>query len=189
MFEACIREGKALPDFTHTDEWQVSVTLHGQLVDASFVKFLERIGRETKVSFGLQDFLVFDLVHREQRVPGQLRPALVRLRELGLVEAIGRGRGVRYLLGRSYYEAIGQRGAYTRLRGLDEAASRELLMQHLRGSGTKGCPFAELQQVLPAASPPEIRRMLRWLREEGRVRRIGGRRFARWAATPDGETA
>jgi len=80
MYEACIREGKPLPDFTHTDEWQVSVALHGQIVDEYFVKFLAHIGRETKQSFGLQDFLVFDLVHREQMVPAHLRPTLRRLR-------------------------------------------------------------------------------------------------------------
>ena len=42
--------------------------------------------------------------------------------ELGAVERVGRGRGVRYLLAPSYYKAIGKSGAYTRKRGLDRHA-------------------------------------------------------------------
>ncbi len=45
IFESSIREGKGLPDFIHTDTWQVSLTLHGQLRDPRFVRFLERVGR------------------------------------------------------------------------------------------------------------------------------------------------
>jgi len=182
MYEACIREGKPLPDFTHTDEWQVSVALHGQIVDEYFVKFLAHIGRETKQSFGLQDFLVFDLVHREQMVPAHLRPTLRRLREIGLVEVIGRGRGMQYLLARRFYSAIGQRGAYTRRRGLDNESNKQLLLRHLSDSGAGGCPALELQQVLPAVSRTQLKRLLGQLKAEGQARMVGATKGARWFA-------
>lgn len=185
MFETCIREGKPLPDFTHTDAWQVSVTLHGQIGDPAFVTFLERIGKETQESFGLFDFLVFDLVHREQPIPGHLAPTFVRLRELGMVETIGRGRGVRPLLARRFYASIGKPGAYTRRRGLDDAASKELLVHHLRDCRALGAPIAELQEVLPAASRDQLKRMLQELKRERRIVLLGTGRHARWALAPE----
>jgi ATP-dependent DNA helicase RecG len=190
MFETCIREGKPLPDFTHTDAWQVSVTLHGQIGDPAFVKFLERIGKETQESFGLFDFLVFDLVHREQKIPGHLAPTVVRLRDLGVLESIGRGRGARLLLSQRFYSSAGRSGAYTRRRGLGEAAEKQLLLEHLVTMGPAGSPMAELQEVLPAAARSRLKRLLAAMRTKGQIRLEGARKGARWfAVEPSAETS
>ncbi len=50
IFEESIRQGKALPDFAHTDEHEVVLTLDGQIQDESFLRFLEKIGQE-QISF------------------------------------------------------------------------------------------------------------------------------------------
>ena len=42
IFESCIREGKGLPDFTHTDAWQVSLGLRGEIQDALTMAVKER---------------------------------------------------------------------------------------------------------------------------------------------------
>lgn len=190
MFETCIREGKPLPDFTHTDAWQVSVTLHGQIGDPTFVKFLERIGKETQESFGLFDFLVFDLVHREQKIPGHLAPTVVRLRDLGVLESIGRGRGARLLLSQRFYSSAGRSGAYTRRRGLGEAAEKQLLLEHLVTMGPAGSRMAELQEVLPAAARSRLKRMLAAMRTKGQIRLQGARKGARWfAVDPSAESS
>ena len=180
IFEACIREGKALPDFTQTDAWQVSLTLHGQLRDARFVRFLERVGQETQASFDTHELLVLDLVHREMSIPPELRLRLARLVDLGILERIGRGRGSRYLLSRRFHAALGERGSYTRRRGLDREASKELLHRHLRDHARRGCPMTELQEVLPGQSRAQIKRLLDELRQAGRARLEGERRWARW---------
>lgn len=180
IFEACIREGKGLPDFTGTDAWQVSLTLHGQVRDGRFVRFLERVGRETQVTFDTHELLILDLVHRDAEVPPQLRSRLPKLVELGILERVGRGRGTRYLLSRRFHAALGERGGYTRRRGLDREANKELLYRHLRDHGDVGSPMAELQEVLPGQSRAQIKRLLDELRREGRVRLEGERRWARW---------
>jgi hypothetical protein len=77
--------------------------LHGQIQDPEFLRFLEEIGRERLAAFSIEDFLVLDLVHREQRVPAFLKPRLEPLMDQGIIERIGRGRGVRYLLSRRFY--------------------------------------------------------------------------------------
>ena len=69
IFEESIRQGKPLPDFAHTDEHEVVLTLDGQIQDENFLRFLEKIGQEQMASFMTEDFLVLDLVHREQPIP------------------------------------------------------------------------------------------------------------------------
>lgn len=68
----------------------------------------------------------------------------------------------------------------TRLRGLDKEQNKELLVQHLRGAAESGCPKSELQEVLPGLSWGQINRLLTELRQEGRVRMVGSRRWSRW---------
>ena len=83
-----------IPDFTGTDDYNVVLTLHGQIQDLRFLQFLEKVGRETLASFGTHDFLALDLIHREQPVPHDLRSNVQKLLELGVIERVGRGRGL-----------------------------------------------------------------------------------------------
>eukprot|EP00362_Geleiidae_sp_MMETSP1317_P000180 CAMPEP_0201281106 /NCGR_PEP_ID=MMETSP1317-20130820/1432_1 /ASSEMBLY_ACC=CAM_ASM_000770 /TAXON_ID=187299 /ORGANISM="Undescribed Undescribed, Strain Undescribed" /LENGTH=289 /DNA_ID=CAMNT_0047590101 /DNA_START=2845 /DNA_END=3714 /DNA_ORIENTATION=- len=48
MFEQCVKESKHPPEFNGTDAYQVQLTLHGEVQDPSFLKFLERIGKKTQ---------------------------------------------------------------------------------------------------------------------------------------------
>jgi ATP-dependent DNA helicase RecG len=185
MFENSISQGKALPDLAGTDAYYVVLTLHGEVQDPRFVRCLERMARETGANFDTGDFLVLDRAHREEAVPVMLRARIPRLVDLGALERVGRGRGVRYLLSRRFYTEIGERGAYTRHRGLDREASKALLLQHLRANAADGSAMSELQQVLPGQSRAQLKRLLDELRTEGLVRLQGERRWARWqAATP-----
>ncbi|MBI4721327.1 MAG: putative DNA binding domain-containing protein [Chitinivibrionia bacterium] len=184
IFESCIREGKALPDFTHTDTWQVAIALNCQVQDPRFVRFLERIGRELAASFDTHEFLVLDLVHREEPIPANLQLRLRRLVELGVVESVGRGKGTRYLLSRRFYAMIGQQGTYTRRKGLDDETHKELLLRHLLASPA-GSPLSELHQVLPHLSERKVQVLLHTLNGEGRVALEGSRRWARWKAAKD----
>jgi len=188
IYGECIRHGKPLPDFTGTDDHFVWLTLHGTIQDPAFLRFLEQVGRETQVSFDLEDLLVLDLVHREQKVEGRLARRLGPLLERGALERVGRGRGVRYLLSRRFYKALGKPGAYTRQRGLDRGTNKALLVRHLERAGAEGVALAELQEVLPGLSRSQVQGLLRELREEGRIRVEGQRRWARWFAQGPAQT-
>lgn len=187
IFEESIRQGKARPDFTGTDSYQVVLTLHGQVRDPRFVRFLEDVNRQLQVSFDVHDFLLIDLVHREEPVPDRLRARLRRLVDLGVVETIGRGKGTRYLLARRFYTATGQAGSYTRKKGLDREQNKAILLKHIRSRAPQGCAMAELQQVLPALNRQMIRRLLGELRADGLIRLEGSRRGAKWFAEPNDE--
>jgi ATP-dependent DNA helicase RecG len=185
IYERTIRQSKPLPDFNRTGPYKVFLTLQGTMTDEAFVRFLENIATKQHVDFTVQDFLVVDLVRREQSIPTVLRPRLRHLRDLGLIEPAGRGRGsgARYLLARGLYTHLRSAGTYTRKRGLDRETNKELLLKHLRDNGDIGAPLAELRQVVPTLSESAVQRLLDELRSEGRVYLAGSRRWARWRAS------
>ncbi|HEX9614678.1 MAG TPA: ATP-binding protein, partial [Bacteroidota bacterium] len=178
MFEECIKESKPRPDFTGTDEYQVSVTLRGEIQDPQFLRFLEQVGKEALASFTTQDLLVLDCLYREQSVPSELKDRLPLLRERGVVEMTGRGRGARYILSRRLYAFIGKKGTYTRKRGLDREANKALLLKHLEHFARAG--IREFEEALPGLTRGQIHSLLRALRGEGKIRLVGEKRGSIW---------
>ena len=154
--------------------------LAGTVQDPGFIRFLEQLGEERLRNFSTHDFLVLDTLRRHQTVAAFLTPRLSALVSAGVVERHGRGRGARFILSRGLYAALGQRGAYTRERGLDHETNKALLLQHIRQNDAEGCALSELSQVLPALSHAQVQGLLQELRGEERVRVQGVRRWARW---------
>lgn len=177
MFEESIREGKPTPDFTGTDTYQVFVALRGEIQDPQFLRFLEQIGSERLASFTTHDFLVLDLVHREQRIPDALRAHLPALVEQGIIERVGRSR---YILSRRFYGFLGKKGVYTRKRGLDRETNKALLLKHIQDNQKEGSKLQELMQVLPALSRDQVQKLLQALKVEGRIYNVGYANAARW---------
>lgn len=180
IYRECIRHSKPLPDFSRTSEHSVWVTLHGEIQDPEFLRFLEEVGRERAAAFTTEDFLVIDLVHREQPVPAYLTPRVQSLLEQGIIERVGRGRGTRYLLSRRFYRFMGRGGAYTRKRGLDRETNKTLLLRHIEDSCESGTRLDELQQVLPGLSRHQVQTLLRELKRDGRIEVKGATKGARW---------
>jgi len=184
MFADSISESKLPPDFAGSDEFRVVVTLHGQVRDPLFLRFLEEVGAERRSQFGAEDLLVLDLVHREAPIPEHLRPRLARLVDLGVLQVKGRGRGTTYLLSRRFYTIAGRRGVYTRRRGLDRETNKALLLRHIEDNRAEGTRLRELSDVLPALSRRQVQTLLHELRTEGRIHVVGRTRAARWYPGP-----
>ncbi|MBE3120496.1 MAG: transcriptional regulator, partial [Candidatus Atribacteria bacterium] len=180
IYRECIRQSKLLPDFTRTSEHSVWMTLHGEIQDPEFLRFLEEVGRERAASFTTEDFLAIDLIHREQPVPAYLAPRLLILREQGVIERAGRGRGSRHLLSKRFYRFLGQGGTYTRRRGLDRDTNKMLLLRHIEDSASTGTTLGELQQVLPNLTRDQVQTLLRELKRVGQIEVQGTTKAARW---------
>jgi len=177
IYEACIREGKRLPDFTGTDPYQVALTLHGEVEDPQFLRFLEKIGQERLASFSTHDFLVLDLIHRGQPVPNGLKSRLAPLIEQGVLEQAGKGK---HILSRKFHAFLGRKGTYTRKKGLDRETNKALLLKHLEENKVEGARFEEFAQVLPSLSRGQLQRLLLDLRLEEKVHVMGRTRGGRW---------
>ena len=184
MFEHALRQGKALPDFSGTSAHEVRLALRGTVTTPEFVKFLERLGAEQSRLFSTDDLLALDAVRRAASLPDALKARIPGLVEVGAVEAVGLGRGVKYMLPRRFYVAIGSAGAYTRKKGLDRETNKELLLKHIAWSDPVGAQLKELMQVLPSQGRAAIQVLLRELRREGRVHSVGVTKGARWLAGP-----
>ena len=176
MFEACVRESKLPPDFSDTDDFQVSLTLHGEVTDPVFLRFLEKVANEARATISTDDLLVLDAVHRGRRVPAPLKHRLAPLREMGVVERVGR----KHILSRGFYQFAGKKGEYTRRRGLDRETNKALLLKHVQENQETGSPLRELREVLPALSQSQVQKLLQSLKQEGRIHKLGRTRAARW---------
>lgn len=148
-----IMESKSRPRFDGTDDYQVYLTLEGQVQDIRFLGLLEAIGQEQVRSFDTDHLLLLDMAYRQQAIPTFLRPRVHELVEAGILEQMGR----KVIPSRRLMALLGEKGRYTRLKGLDRPAQRELLLQHIRES-KEGARFEDLEQVLPgpASNPEEL---------------------------------
>lgn len=182
IYRECIRQSKPLPDFFRTDEHSVWLTLHGDIQDPEFLRYLEEVGQERTASFSTEDFLIIDLVHREQPIPDYLKSRIQYLLDQGVIERVGRGRGVRHLLSRRLYRFLGKSGVYTRKLGLDRETNKALLLKHIAYNAPEGCRFREIVQVLPSLSRSQIQKLLAELKRQERVYTTGDRRTALWYA-------
>ncbi|MGH9338488.1 MAG: AlbA family DNA-binding domain-containing protein [Acidobacteriota bacterium] len=131
-------------------------------------------------TFSTEDFLVVDLVHRDRPVPDYLRPRGEYLLEQGVLERVGRGRGVHFLLSRRFYRLLGKPGVYTRKRGLDRDQNKALLLRHIESSARTGARFEEFRQVLPALSRHQVQTLVRELKRAGQIVVRGSTKAARW---------
>jgi ATP-dependent DNA helicase RecG len=185
MFEECVLQGKELPDFTHTDAYQVFLTLHGEIDESGFLQFLLRIRDENICELVTQELLVLDFVRHERRVPVELRPWLRKLTGLGVLETHGRGRGTQYIFSPRLFSAPGRFEVDTRRGRLDRAKNRSLLLERVIANAGTGTRFVEFQcEVLPDLSRDQIQTLLKELKEDGLVFARGIKRAARWYSVP-----
>lgn len=182
IFEETIRQSKPLPDFAGSDAHHVRLVLRGEVQNPAFIRFLEKVGQERLASFTTQDFLVLDFLQREQAVPDALRTRVPHLAQLGVLEKAGRGR---HILSRSLYAQLGQKGTYTRVRGLGDAENLALLYKHICDNRDQGSPLSDLVQVLPSLSERRVKYLVKRLKDEGKIEPKGGRRWARWIPAKD----
>jgi len=180
MFEESIKEGKPKPDFTGTDAHQVAVTLRGEIQNPSFLRFLEKIGKERLATFSTKDLLILDFLQREEPINDDLKARLPHLLEQGVIERIGRGRGVRFILSRKFRSFLGKPGSYTRDAGLDRETNKSLLVKHVKQSGPEGARLQDLLDVLPHISRNQVQSLLKELKQEKRIQLVGATKAARW---------
>jgi ATP-dependent DNA helicase RecG len=147
--------------------------------DKAFIHFLDQVGQEIQASWTVNDLLLLDDVRS-----GKVKPdgqALARFIEQGLVQRISRGRGVRYILSKRYYQATDQEGRYTRDLGLDKETNKELLLKHLRNF--EHASMSKFLGVLPSLTRWQITTLLKELRSEGKIHFVGVKRAGHWVLT------
>jgi len=180
MYEWSVKEGKALPDFTGTDEYLVRLTLSGLVVDQKMLTLIGKIGTNRMETMSTDDLLAINILYHGKQPQNQFKEKLNRLVDLGVVEHIGRSK---FVISRSLYSSAGLSGIHTKRVGLDRETNKEMILKHIRESGVHGAPMREFLQVLPFLTRHQIQVLLRELESENRIHMEGTTRSARWLAS------
>lgn len=184
IYEECVREAKALPDFEGTNEGRVRMVLGAAIVDGTIIRLMNAIGESTLSSFSTEDFLCVRAVLLGEKLSIALKRRVGRLVDLGVLERVGRNK---VLVSRKYYKSIGKAGTFTRLKGLDASTNKELLKEHMRSMGNPGIKLADFQGVLPSLDIRQIQWLIRDLQKKNQVFAKGRTKSARWFLVKDGE--
>ena len=169
MYRNQLALGKEPPDYSHSQENRVVLRLDGAIQDIEFAKYVLKVANEKQKQLSDQELLLLYRIKSGKKVNQAEAKNLV---ELGLVEKFGYGK---WILSKKYYVDTKQRGKYTRRKGLDVETNKELILKHLK-EFPEGAKKSDLQEVLPQLGWIQIWRLLRGLREEGKITFTGDRR-------------
>lgn len=181
IYEELIKQSKPAPDFARTDQYQVGLTLHGTVQDPAFVRFVEKVSKETTAFFTTHDWMLMSAASRGEKLPKGFEDRVTRLMDLGIIE---RGAGRTSILSRRFYEFVGKAGVYTRKKGLDRETNLALLKKHIDEKGTAGAKLEELCQVIPSLPRTHVQSLLQTLKRRGQAHPIGNRRAGLWYSGP-----
>lgn len=176
IFESTIREGKGLPDFFESDNFQVVLNIPAQVKDRDFILFLEKISKERQIIFSLEEVYELELL-RENRVVGNLANKNKFL-DLGIIEKVGKTSGTKYILSHKYYKYENRPGIYTRIKGLTREHKKELILDHIKreGNGKK----KDFRDAFPDLKVSDISNFLQELKDENKIQHIGSDRAGHW---------
>jgi ATP-dependent DNA helicase RecG len=111
MYYNCLMEGKPLPDYSHTDEYQVELCLRAKIVDEAFYIFLKEVQFNRKDKLNVFDLLTLDKV-RQGISTDLFDESVEKLQREGLIKSQSSA-DKKYVLGDLYYE-IAKQPAYVK---------------------------------------------------------------------------
>lgn len=177
IFRTTIEDGKGLPTIVTTPDPSITLTIPAVLKDQEFINFLASVANRHQISFSVREIVELEYLRQEIEHPPSLN-FKDRFLELGIIERVGRGRGVRYILSHNYYKHANTTGKHTRLSGLSRKAKQLLILEHLERNGK--VKNAELQDALPELDMIAISSLLRGMAKQGLIEHIGSKRTGYW---------
>lgn len=164
IFRLTLSEGKQTPDYSKTNDYQVTAILSATVKDPGFALFIKSIQQELPEN---QKLSVFDVLTfcaiREGKQPKDKEIAK-RLYSMGYLEKRGKTSAIRYILPRRYYELTGNQLEYSELTDWDDEQIWSVLFRYLKKYGTaKKTDIAKL--IGQHISDSQLRRLLERLSE------------------------
>jgi ATP-dependent DNA helicase RecG len=179
IYVLSVKEGKPLPDFMGSDDYSVRLTLGGKISDPQWLIFMD--GMDDKKIAGLTalDMLALKALFYKRKMALPLEASLFRLVQMGLVER----KGGAYVLPGAIDDSVSTAAAPPQPALHSREKDKELLLAYIKSSGGEGAPFRELRQVVPTLSRKQVQLLLAALKEGGKIRMDGERKWARWYIT------
>ena len=180
IFRKTIQESKPLPDYSKSDSYSVTLLLKSEIQDVHFLQFFDKVISEKQISFSIDDLLLLEQLRQNLQPEPKFQENIHRLIENGIVEVYSRGRGTKYILTKKFYTHVGQKGVYTRRRGLENIEKKELILKHI-SNNQKG-NMSEFQQIFPHLTRYQIHTLLKSLKKEGKIKHSGPLKTGYWEA-------
>ncbi|MGO4396170.1 ATP-binding protein [Variovorax sp. M-6] len=192
IYRGMLRLGRPEPDYRRTDTHNVVLQLATVDADEAFLRLV--VSEEGRRGAALPiDSLIALAALRElkrltteelalhiQRDPAQARRTLEALLEAGLAQAHGATKGRTYTLAPGIYQADGDKAAYTRQAGFAAIQHEQMVlsyaMQHGRVTRADVITLCRL-------SPDQAAKLLKRMKEQGRLVQHGERRWASYTVT------
>ena len=187
-FMSQLELGRPAPDYSRSNTNSVVVQVHSGPADKELAAFAAE-ARRAGEPFSLEDLLVLHEVRLERRITvaraaelfqvdrGRARAVLNGLTDRGLVETRGRTRGLAYHLAASLYRRFGESAQYADVRGFDRIQQEQMVLTFVdRHESITRREAADLCRI----TSEQASRLLRRLRDEGKLTLIGEKRAARY---------
>ena len=182
MYQLAIRDSKETPDYSKSDQFTVSVTLKGRVLNKAFVRFVLKCDVGALESLSTEQWLALDRLSREEQLRNCSSESVEQLLSLQLIERVS---ATRFILPRLYYEFLDRIDSYNRMR--EKEIKRELLESELQKYRVDGLHISDLDKILPDEERKAIRRLLRDLEDDNRVHAKGENRWTRYYPGPSEE--
>ncbi len=86
MFTNCIKEGKPLPDYSYSDDYQVDLRFYGEIPDDAFYLFVQDISHQQKLESKLNTFDWLTLYYiRKGNIEDVYKESCPKLLDMGLI--------------------------------------------------------------------------------------------------------
>lgn len=180
--------GRPAPDYSLSNTSSVVVQVRPGPADKELAAFAAEARRGGE-AFSLEDLLVLHEVRRERRITvaraaelfqvdrHQARVVLNDLTDRGLVETRGRTSGLAYHLAAPLYRRFGQPAQYVDVRGFDRIQQEQMVLTFVdKHDSITRREAADLCRI----TSEQASRLLRCLRDEGKLTLVGEKRAARY---------
>jgi len=167
IFKNNITNGKGLPDFRDSDSDYVVLNIPSKIQDINFVSYLQKISSEKQIAIDEIDDIIF-MENIRTFGNSSNKEKISKFIKLGLIEKIGTGKGIRYILSKDYYGFIDKKEEYTRMKWINKNIQKELLLQYFKDHNKGRMPdFLSLFEG--RLSRRQIQRLLDSLKSEGYI--------------------
>lgn len=167
IFKNNIANGKGFPDFRDSDSDYVVLNIPSKIQDINFVGYLQKISSEKQITFEEIDDIIF-MENIRTFGNSSNKEKISKFIKLGLIEKIGAGKGIRYILPKDYYGFIDKKEEYTRRKWINKNIQKELLLQYFKDHN-KGRMTDFLSLFEDRLTRRQIQRLLDSLKSEGYI--------------------
>jgi len=176
IFEKSIRSGKGTPDLTKSTNLSVKLFIPAFLKDPEFILYLEKIANDQQIGISFEEILELEKIRENSKVTDL--KSKEKFLSAGIIEKIGIGKGIQYILAQKYYAHKNELGVHTMLAGLERDTYKELIIKHIKEK--KRGTARQFQQAFKDLKPMDISNLLRELRKEKKIIYHGSRSHGYW---------